>query len=105
MKQKDAIERRSVMTQFWKTAIAVCGFGAVGAFVFWSLYTDWLRLPIFATLTPEQTFIVMLAFLGLTFLALMAMLVVWRCAPQAAQGEQEHTKSVARSNRRKKELS
>lgn len=65
------------MEKFWKAAIAVSGLGAVGAFLFWSLYKNWLTLPIFAGLTPDQTFIVMLVFLGLTFLALLAVLLTY----------------------------
>src|SRR6478672_11560578 len=56
------------MEKFWKAALAVSGLGAVGAFVFWSLYKQWLSLGIFANLTSEQTFIVMLVFLALTFI-------------------------------------
>jgi hypothetical protein len=55
------------MEKFWKAALAVAGLGAVGAFVFWSLYKQWLSLGIFANLTSQQTFIVMLVFLALTF--------------------------------------
>src|SRR3982751_404862 len=63
------------MSTFWKTAITICGLGAVGAFVFYSLYMKWLSLPIFSQMTSEQTFVVMLVFLGLTFLALIGMLI------------------------------
>ena len=57
--------------RFWKAALAVGGLGTVGAFVFWSLYKNWLTLPIFAKLSQEQTFVTMLAFLAFTFLALI----------------------------------
>lgn len=57
--------------RFWRTAIAVCGLGAVGAFVFWSLYKNWLSLPIFERLSQDQTFIIMITFLVLTFSALI----------------------------------
>lgn len=60
------------MERLWKAAFAVGGVAAIGAFVFWSLYKQWLSLPIFSQLTSEQTFVVMLVFLGLTFLALLA---------------------------------
>ncbi len=67
------------MDEFWEIAIATAGIGAVGAFVFFSLYKKWLTLPIFRTLTSRQTFIVMLVFLGLVFLSLLSMLgtYVW----------------------------
>ncbi len=52
---------------FWKATLAVGGFAAIGAFVFWSLYKDWLSLPIFSKMTPEQTFQIMKIFLWLVF--------------------------------------
>lgn len=55
------------MEEFWKIAIGTCGIGAIGAFVFWSLYKNWLKIGIFAQLTKKQTFILMLIFLILTF--------------------------------------
>ncbi|PPD24516.1 MAG: hypothetical protein CTY24_00900 [Methylobacter sp.] len=60
------------MERLWKAAFAVGGVAAIGAFVFWSLYKQWLSLPIFSQLNQNQTFVVMLVFLGLTFLALLA---------------------------------
>ncbi|WP_222832718.1 hypothetical protein [Pseudomonas sp. SC3(2021)] len=60
------------MERLWKAAFTVGGVAAIGAFVFWSLYKEWLSLPIFSQITAEQTFVVMLVFLGLTFLSLLA---------------------------------
>lgn len=60
------------MQRLWRAAFAVGGIAAIGAFVFWSLYRQWLALPIFERLDRRQTFVVMLAFLGLTFVALIA---------------------------------
>lgn len=77
------------MEKFWRAALAVAGLGAVGAFVFWSLYKQWLSLGIFSQLDPIHTFKLMLAFLALTFLALIAILMVYllsksqRLAPDA----------------------
>lgn len=65
------------MEKFWKVAITISGLGAIGAFVFWSLYKQWLTLPIFSRLDSSQTFVIMLTFLGLTFLSLLAMLLVY----------------------------
>src|SRR5262245_197479 len=62
--------------RIWEVAIGVCGLGAVGAFVFWSLYKQWLRLPIFSKLTRKDTFVLMLVFLGLSFLGLLALLAL-----------------------------
>lgn len=58
---------------FWKAALAVGGVAAIGAFVFWSLYKDWLALPIFSKMSPDQTFEIMKIFLWLTFGALVLM--------------------------------
>lgn len=65
------------MAKFWRAALAVAGLGAIGAFVFWSLYSKWVSLGIFSNLSSEQTFILMLVFLGLTFLALIAALITY----------------------------
>lgn len=65
------------MDKFWKAAIAATGLGGIGAFVFWSLYRQWLTLPIFSQLTSEHTFIIMLVFLGLSFLSSLAMLIAY----------------------------
>lgn len=65
------------MENFWKAALGVGGLGTVGAFVFYGLYKKWLDLKIFSALTSDQTFIIMLVFLGLTFLALLFILVVY----------------------------
>ena len=53
--------------KIWKLALTVGGLASVGAFVFWSLYKEWLSLPIFSALTSEQTYQLMLVFLWLTF--------------------------------------
>lgn len=66
-----------MMEKFWKAALAVGGVAAIGAFVFWSLYKQWLALPIFSTLSANQTFAVMLVFLFLTFLALAGFLFAY----------------------------
>ena len=65
------------MPEVWQVAITIAGLGAVGAFVFWSLYREWLRLPIFPKLTKQQAFRLMQIFLVLTFLALIAVLVTY----------------------------
>ena len=74
------------MEKFWKAAIGVAGLGAIGSFVFWSLYTNWLSIGIFSQLTAEQTFVLMIIFLLLTFAALIAALVTYlksQAAPSA----------------------
>jgi len=64
------------MERLWRAAFAVGGIAAVGAFVFWSLYKQWLALPIFEKLSQGQTFTVMLVFLALTFSALIAAFIL-----------------------------
>ncbi|SDP43473.1 NUDIX domain-containing protein [Desulforhopalus singaporensis] len=65
------------MENFWKASLSICGFSAVAAFVFWSLYKNWLSLPIFSRLNQNYTFILMLVFLILTFAALSLMLITY----------------------------
>jgi hypothetical protein len=64
------------MDKFWKAALSVGGVGTVGAFVLWSLYKDWLHLPLFSQMSANQTFALMLIFLALTFASLVSMLIV-----------------------------
>jgi len=65
------------MRGFWPAALTVGGLGAVGAFVFWSLYKNWLSLPIFERLTSDQTFYLMVGFLILTFASLVSILFAY----------------------------
>lgn len=59
------------MERFWRAALGVAGIGAIAFFVFLSLYTGFLKLEIFSQISSQQTFILMLAFLLLTFAALV----------------------------------
>jgi len=65
------------MEKFWKVAVTICGLGAIGAFVFYMLYKNILTLPIFSKLSQDQTFIVMLCFIFLIFVALLAILAAY----------------------------
>ena len=65
------------MDKFWKLALGVGGLSSVGAFVFYSLYRNWLTLPIFANLSDDQTFLLMALFLIIVFLALLSLLFVY----------------------------
>ena len=56
------------MGVLWKAAVSVAGLGAVASFVLWSLYRQWLTLPIFQQLTKKQLFVLFLVFFFLTFL-------------------------------------
>ena len=62
-----------MMEKFWKAALAVGGLGSVGAFVFYSLYKQWLTLHIFSMLSSDQTFEIMRIFLYLTFGSLLVL--------------------------------
>jgi hypothetical protein len=55
------------MSDVWKIAITLSGLGAVASFILWSLYKQWLSLPIFQTLTRHQQYRLFILFLLLTF--------------------------------------
>jgi hypothetical protein len=65
------------MEKFWKVALGVAGIGAVGMFVLWSLYKDWLKLPYFVPLSQDQTFRLFRYFLFLTFGAAVLGVGAW----------------------------
>ncbi|WP_156815147.1 hypothetical protein [Amphritea japonica] len=65
------------MDSFFKAALGVGGLGTVGAAVFFGLYKDWLALDIFSKLSADQTFIIMLVFLGLVFLSLVVLVTAY----------------------------
>ena len=72
----EKLEKASeVMSGIWKAAITATGLCGVGAFVFWSLYKDWLALPIFSKMDKDQTFTIMIMFLILAFVASMTMVI------------------------------
>jgi len=64
--------KEQVLGMIWKIALAASGLAAVGFFVLWSLYQQWLTLPIFSQLTAEQTYALMMAFLVLVFLSFVS---------------------------------
>jgi hypothetical protein len=66
-----------MMDKFWKAALTVGGLAAIGAFVFWSLYKDWLALPIFSKMSADQTFAIMKIFLWLTFAGLVTFVIAF----------------------------
>lgn len=65
------------MQDLWKVAISVSGIGAIGAFVMWSLYRNWLKLDIFQRMTKKQQFRLFVLFMTFTFLFAIASLVVY----------------------------
>jgi hypothetical protein len=56
------------METFWKVALSVAGIGAVGCFVFWSLYRETIHLEAFRDLTKKQRFFLLILVLVFTFL-------------------------------------
>lgn len=75
------------MGRFWKAAVGAAGIGAVAFFVFHNLYNKWLSLPIFSPISSDQTFKLMAAFLGLTFLALIVGVVAWLAKGKTGESE------------------
>lgn len=63
------------MEKFWKIALGLTGLGGLAAFVLWSLYREWLRLPIFQVMTKGQQYNLFLSFIILTFLFAIAALI------------------------------
>ncbi len=55
------------MNDLWKVAISLTGISGIGAFVFLSIYKEWIRSPILAGLTREQKFRLLRIFIVLTF--------------------------------------
>ncbi len=45
--------------EFWQTALTFGGIAAIGAFVFFNLYKEWLTLPVLNDLTKSQKFSLM----------------------------------------------
>lgn len=66
-----------ILDNFFKAALGIGGLGTVGAAVFFGLYKDWLALDIFSKLSADQTFIIMLVFLGLVFLSLVVLVIAY----------------------------
>jgi hypothetical protein len=72
------------MQELWKIALGIAGLGAVSAFVFWSLYKDWLKLGIFQTMTRRQQFALFVLFLVLTFLFAISGLITYAIVTSGA---------------------
>ena len=73
----------------WEIAFSLAGIGAIGSFVFWSLYKNYLKLQIFSKLTKKQTFHLMLTFLGLTFLFALVTLFVFASQQTSEKNERK----------------
>jgi hypothetical protein len=87
------------MEKFWRAALGICGLSAVGSFVFYSLYKQYLSLPIFSQMTPGQTFVIMLVFLGLTFLALLVTLITYYATKKAPLANPDEAVAVLKERR------
>nr|WP_320051248.1 hypothetical protein [uncultured Desulfuromonas sp.] len=55
------------MEEIWKLAISLTGISGVGAFVFLSLYKEWIKAPALLNLTKLQKYKLLRLFLILTF--------------------------------------
>jgi hypothetical protein len=65
------------MEQLWKVALGIAGLGAVASFVVWSIYRQWLSLPIFQQMTKDHQFKLFRLVIVLTFLFGIAGLVAY----------------------------
>lgn len=65
------------LNNFFKAALGAGGLGTVGAFIFYGLYKDWLKLGIFSQLSADHTFIIMLVFLALVFFSLVVLVIAY----------------------------
>lgn len=59
--------RGGAVEDLWKAAFGIAGLGGIASFVVWSLYRQWLQLPIFQQMTKKQQFRIFVVFLVLTF--------------------------------------
>jgi hypothetical protein len=83
------------MTSTWGTIVAATGIGGLGCFVIWSLYKQWLSLPIFDRMGKAQTFVLMLVFLLLVFgVAIFAIYTGWGNG-KMSQADNGPTKPIA----------
>lgn len=55
------------MDDLWEVAIGLTGIAGVGAFVFLSLYKEWIIAPVLMGLTKVQKYRLLMTFLVLTF--------------------------------------
>jgi type VI protein secretion system component VasK len=84
-----------------KAAIAVGGIATIGAAVFFGLYKQWLTLGIFAQLTADQTFILMILFLVLVFLIAIGFLIAHALKGSFINHAKASNNSVATINNKK----
>ena len=84
-----------------KAALAVGGIAAIGAAVFYGLYKQWLTLDIFAKLSADQTFILMIVFLILVFLIAIGFLIAFVLKTSSINHAKASNHSVAIINNRK----
>lgn len=70
------------MENLWIKALSVGGIGAVGAFVLYSLYKEWLKVPWLKDLTPRHQYRLMRLFLFLTFCSFGISVIAYIIAPE-----------------------
>ena len=90
------------MERFWKAALGVAGIGAIGLFVMWSLYKQWLKLPIFPVLSQDEAFQLFRIFLICIFVTTMlgiVAFVITRRQIKASSGDiPRHTSNLRLPN-------
>lgn len=79
------------MEDLWKIAISLTGISGIGAFVFLSLYKEWIIAPALSGLTKVQKYNLLRLFLVLTFLFAIATLM------SAAYQKQQEGTAIQRS--------
>lgn len=82
------------MNTFWKAALAIGGTATVGAFLLWSIYKQWLGLPIFPQLTQEHTFILFRYLLIFTFVAFLVLALVHMLKKPSSASDSTHIFSL-----------
>ena len=76
------------MDEVWKIAIGLTGLSGVAAFVFLSLYKEWINAPVLSDLTRKQKYNLRRLFLVLTFgFAIFALVTATYQKEQDIKGE------------------
>jgi len=74
------------MDALWKIALTVGGGSAIGAILFWALYSKVVEASFLSTMTSDQTFWTMIIFMALTFLSLVTFVLAFRKRTRASGG-------------------
>jgi len=66
------------MDALWKIALTVGGGSAVGAILFWALFSKVVEASFLSAMTSDQTFWTMIVFMALTFFSLVTFVLAFR---------------------------